>query len=605
MKKLITIIIGLCLTLSFAFADEPQSMRDVASNGVFSDAWEDVFDPIKLKGIDRFYFFTNFADFNLEYNDMYGDITTNSETKFFEEFPAGIAFTNPFLKNLKHSFFVRLRKNETPEYLGDGNTGVFEEYVTTYEDVTGDDIYDIKTITHNKESDFAENDKLFDFIWNNNIQLGSLNCGLKFSSFKSKDELDNSQSYLGDYDFGNYGVINGFNLGDNQNEMYKEFYELEEENYYFRYSEEGDFSTKIEDDQKKFQLSFEKNNNLLVNDSSLRFDFGLDMHKNLSRDTNDEYNASYEEIILADTLVNSGNITETYNRKIERKENDFYFSTTLKKYLDSSFDNEKGFWETSFNVGYIVGEKEDSWQNHLVSEEKIDSLNSVEYTYIEITDNLSNTDESGDISGVHFGSHFLMNLPLNDYSIFGFGGYYNYSNITGNYDYTSEILNIGSYQIGSSIDTDVEYTQTETEYLSADKQSIISTSKFRIPIALELKIPEDHTSQNDGFGLRNFVFRIGSTFLYNVTKTENTYDVIEKNPNLTITEYGDGTISENHDAENELNSNKEIINRVESSKIFSTGIGYNHSDNLSIDLGGYYNYKTENYLVGVSFTISR
>ena len=604
MKKTVTLLM-LCFAISFIFADEPQSMRDVASNGIFSDAWEDMFDPIKLKGIDQFYFFTNFADFNLEYNDMYGDITENSETKFFEELPAGIAFTNPFLKNLKHSFFVRFRNNKTPEYLGNGDTGEFEEYVTTYEDVTGDDIYDIKTITHNKEIDYAENDKLFDFIWNNNIQLGNMNCGLKFSSFTSKEELDNSQSYLGDYDFGNYGLINGFGWGDNQKEMYKEFYELEEESYNFRYSEKGDFSTKIENDQKKFQFSIEKENNLLINDSFLRFDIEMDMHQNLSRDTNDEYNATYEEIILADTLVNSGNISETFNRKIERKENDFHFSTTLKKYLESSFNGKKGFWKTGVNFGYIFGEKNDYWQNHLISEEKVDSLNSVEYTFIEATDNLSNSEENGDISGIHFGSHFLMNLPLNDYSIFGFGGYYNFSNTCGNYDYTSEILNVESYQIGSSIDTENEYTQTETEFLSADKQTIISASNFRIPIAIELKIPEDHTSQNDGFGIRNFVFRIGSTFVYHVTKTENTYDDIEKNPNLIMTEYGDGSISENHDAENELNSNKEIINRAESSKIFSTGIGYNHSDNLSIDLGGYYNYKTEHYLVGISFTISR
>jgi len=387
--------------------------------------------------------------------------------------------------------------------------------------------------------------------------------------------------------------------------MYKEFYELEEEDYYFRYSEKGDFSTKIKDNQKRFQFSIEKNNNFLVNDSSLRFDLGMNMHQNLSRDTNDEYNGSYEEIILADTLMNTGNITETYTRKIERNETDLYFSTILKKDLENSFEGELGFWETGLKVGYISGDKEDSWQNHFISEEKIDSLNSLEYTFIEITDNLSYTEENGDIAGFHFGSHFLVNLPLNDYSIFGFGGYYNYSNTWGNYDYVSEILNIESYQIGSEIDTETEYNQTETEYLSADKQTIIKSSNFRIPIALELKIPENHTSQNDGFGLRNFVFRLGTTFFLNSTKTENTYDVIEKNPNLVITEYGDGTVTENHDAENELNSNKEIIKRIESKKRFSAGIGYKHSDNLSIDFGGYYNYDTENYFVGISFTVNR
>ena len=604
MKKTIIIII-VCFAISSAFADEPQSMRDVASDGVFRGVWEDVYDPINLGNINNFYFFTNLSDFNLEYNDMYGEIGENSETKFFEELPFGVAFTNPFQENLKHSLFIRLRNNKTPEYLGNDNMGDYEEYVTTYEDITGDDIYDIKTITHSHEQGYYENDKLFDFIWNNNYQINDLNFGFIFSSFASREELDNLQYWygLGTNNFGN--VINGFEWGDHQEDMYKEFYELEEEDYYFRYSEKGNFSTIIKDNQKKFQFSIEKNNNFLVNDSSLRFDLGMNMHQNLSRDTNDKYNGSYEEIVLADTLVNSGNITETYKRKIERNEADLYFSTILKKDLESSFEGENGFYETGLNVGYILGDKEDSWQNNYISEEKIDSLNSVEYTFIEITDNLSYTEENGDVSGIHFGSHFLVNLTLNDYSIFGFGGYYNYSNICGNYDYVSEILNIESYQIGSEIDTETEYTQTETEYLSADKQTIIKSSNFRIPIALELKIPENHTSQNDGFGLRNFVFRLGTTFFLNCTETENTYDVIEKNPNLIITEYGDETVTENHDAENELNSNKEIIKRVESSKRFSAGIGYKHSDNLSIDLGGYYNYGTENYFVGISFTVNR
>ena len=344
MKKIITIII-LCFAISFVVADEPQSMRDVASDGVFNGVWEDVFDPIDLGNINNFYFFTNLSDFNLRYNYMYGEIGENSETKFFEELPFGAAFTNPFVENLKHSLFIRLRNNETPEYLGNGNNGEYEEYVTTYEDITGDDIYDIKTITHLHEQDYYENDKLFDFIWNNNYQINDLNFGFKFSSFASTTELDNSQSYLGDYDFGNYGLINGFGWGDHQEDMYKEFYELEEEDYYFRYSEKGDFKTIIKDDQKKFLLSAEIDNDLLVNDSSLRFDLGLDLFQDLSRDTNDKYNGSYTEIVSVDSIVNSGIISETYKRKIQRKEADLYISTLLKKDLESSFEGKNGFYE--------------------------------------------------------------------------------------------------------------------------------------------------------------------------------------------------------------------------------------------------------------------
>ena len=604
MKKIITIII-ICFAISFIFAEEPQSMRNIATDGVFSDAWEDVFDPIGLGSINKFYFFTNLSDFDMKYNDLYGDVSEDYETKFLEELPIGLAFTNPFLKKLKHSFFIRMRNNQTPENFGDGNNGDYEEYVTQYSDVTGDDIYDVRTMLYSQEQGKEKNDKLFDFIWNNNYQLKNLNIGLKYSGFSSTNELDNSQSDLGSYNFSGNQGINGFDYGDHQENMYKEYYNIGEEDYYYKYSEIGEFSTKIANNQKNFLLSIEKDNGFLFKDSSLRFDLGMDLTQNLSRDTNDEYHGTYEEIIVADTLINSGNISETYKRKIEREEVDLYFASTLSKEIKGFSNDENGFWETGINFGLISGEKEVSMQNHLIYEEKVDSLFSSDYTIIEATDNYNSTNENGDIAGVHFGTHFLVNLPLNNYSIFGFGGYYSYSNNCGNYDYVSERLNVSSYQIGSDIDTSSEFVQTETEFLSADKQTIVTFSGLRIPIALEFKIPDEHTSKNDGFGLRNFAFRVGSTFFLNSTKTENTYDVIEKNPNLIITEYGDGLINESHDPENELNSNKEIIEIVTSTKQFSAGIGYKHSNNLSIDLGGYYNCDSEDYYLGLSFTINR
>jgi hypothetical protein len=118
-------------------------------------------------------------------------------------------------------------------------------------------------------------------------------------------------------------------------------------------------------------------------------------------------------------------------------------------------------------------------------------------------------------------------------------------------------------------------------------------------------MPDSDLSLNDGFGLRNFVFRLGSTFILNSENIEDTYNVVENLPNYMITEYGDGSINEEHDSENTFTSEKTITKRTESAKRFSAGIGYKHSQNVSIDLGAYYDYDTEDYSFGIAFTLNK
>lgn len=600
MKKIMILAITIFALISL-FADEPQSMRYVASDGVFEGVWDRVYDPIYLKDFEKTYFFTNFADFSIKYSDVFGELNENDETRFFEEFPFGLVFTNPFMKNLKHAFFLSFRMNEIPGYLSGWHKGELEIYETEYIDTTGDDVYDIKVMNYRNEIEEEENENMYNFVWNNNIQLDRLSLGIKFSSHQSQIKIDNSHSYLGMNNFGNYGLLYGFDYGDYQVDYFTEVYNIDEDDFYFRYFEKGDFNTVISDEYNGLLLSCD----LGGNDTMLRFDLGADLHKNISRDTEDIYTGGYEEIILADTLVRTGDICETYERKVQANQTKLFTSALYRKNLESVFAGEFGFWETGVKLGYLTGDRENNIRNHFYSEEITDSLDSVEYTLIQKTDDLMEITETGDLSGLDLAMHFRMNLPLNDFALFGLGCYYTYSNTSGNYDYTNELLNVESYRIGSEFDSADEYIQTETEYLSADKQSIIDASLFRFPIALEFKIPDGHTSLNDGFGLRNFVFRLGTTFFLHSTKTENTYDVIEKNPNFVITEYGDGIITENHDSENSLGSEKETFKQVESKKRFSAGISYKHSDNVSIDLGGYYDYNTENYFAGISFTISR
>ena len=604
MKKILILTL-MCISIAYIFA-AAQSMRNVASNGVFDGDWEKVFDPIKLKDVDSLYFFTNLADFNIEYTELWNDYTYESEVKLFEELPLGIAFKNPYKDNMRHSLFFRFRKTRTPEYLADGYSGEFEKYTTTYSDLTGDGVYDIKRKTHIEESGDMENESLFAIDFNTNIKLEELNLGIKLSSWSEKEEDDNLRYYrMGIQDFGNYGIIFGSTYNDDNNYTLTELYNLDEDEYYLKTMEKGDYSQVYENTINKIEVSVENEHYSILDDSNLRLDFGIEMSSNLGIDNDYKYNASYEEIVVRDTLVKTGNVSDRYKYSVDQSRNDFYLGATIKKYLDESFAGEKGFWETGFTTGLISGDREQIDEDHMIVEEKVDSLLSEEYTQVTTSDELSYVKESGDLTGFHIGAHFLTNLPLNKYAMFGAGGYYNYSNTCGDYDYINKFERDELYQEGALFNTQNEFIVTERAHVKADKQTIIRQSVLEIPVALEMKVPEDHTTSNDGFGIRNFVFRLGSTFTFVSTEIESTYDVKESNPGLTITENGIGEISESHASENTLISRKGIQNTNESNKIFSAGIGYKHSNNLSIDFGGNYNRDTKEYFMGISFTVKK
>jgi len=581
-------------------AEEPKSMRSIATDGVFDGSCEYIFDTIDLGKIDSLYIFTNLSDFNLRYNDMYGEVSESSETRFLEELPLGIAFSNPFINNMKHAFFIRFSDTLIPSSYGTET----EEYITEYEDITGDAIYDIKTITYNKDSGNNEDNDLFDFIWNNHFQYNDFKLGFKLSSFSSHEEIDDSQTSLGVYSFDPMGYIYGTYMGTSEFDTIKKIYDAHTNELTYEIEESGDFLTTIEANQNKYQFSMEFDNELLVKNSTLRFDLGFNSYENLSRDTNDEYYASYNEIVILDTLTNTGAITDIYKKQISLTEDNIYISTLLKKEFSDMFESEAGFWELGLMGGYLSGDKEYCTEYHQISERYEDAIILEDREYYA-SDEYRKYGENGDFDGFNLATHYRINLPLNQYAAFGLGGYYNYSRKNFTLAYESELLNVNSLQYGLEMNEIDDYVITETEYLSADKESIQQNSCFRLPIALEFKMPDSDLSPNDVFGLRNFVFRLGSTFILSSENIENTYNVVEKLPNFMVTEYGDGSIDEEHDSENTFTSEKNINKRTESAKRFSAGIGYKHSQNVSIDLGAYYDYDTEDYSFGIAFTLNK
>lgn len=585
----------MCLCI---YAQQPESMRNVASDGVFYDDWDNIFDPIDLGKTDSLYFFTNFSDFSYHWNYMSDFVSDDSEEKFRKELPFGIAFDNPFSKRIRHALFIRFKNNLIP----DGYDSESEKYTTSYVDLDGDQFLDIKTIAHEYNTDFREDSNRLDLIWNNNIQFNIWNVGFKYSSFWNKMNLDDALMDYGEYDFDPLGYIHGINVGNNSFEYEKDYYYYEENDLYYSIYEKGDFETVYEDKHDEFVISAERDNDYLISNSKLRFDLGFENFTDLNQNQKGEYCSEYY-YYLSEGHVMTGNLNETCDNNIEVNQTRLFGGIQLEKELEKNI-TDTGFYEYSLNFGLISGDKESYYERNYFIEKVCSDTNTVNNS--TVTEEIDECEMAqGDHTGFDVKTHFRVNLPLNEYALFGIGCFYKYSYINHQLEFDNDYEQIESELYGEEFDDELDFVSTFTKQYSGDLETIDQGSELRLPMVLEFKIDKDHLSSNDGFSLRNFVYRIGTTFIFYTDKVEDTYTVEDYEPWMRFTEYGDGSLYVCHDDVYSINSNKQIDEKRESLKQFSAGLGYVHSKNVKIDLAANYNTDTENYTLGLSFTIRK
>jgi len=602
------IYIAVILTIiALAYAADPISMRNAATGSVFEGEWEKVYDPIELKFMSGTYFFTSLSDFNFEYYKIYDDYVMSSEKRMLEEFPFGIAFSNPFVKNLKHALLFRTRTAKVPELFDyddyeyiDG--GEIESYETTYYDENNDGIYDYKTIRYEESTRYNCDDKFNELIINNSFLLDEISLGLLFQYFTNKSSDDDTYMDYGQYDFGNF--LQG--MSGSSKHYWIEYYETDDDEYMYKISEDGDFNYTYESNQLKFAAAAMKPFDINGSDYEIRLDLGLDCYLDTKSSRDDKYYGEFEEVVIRDTLVESGFYKETYKNITETNENDLFIMLQTKRvFLKAEERTLDGFWSTGIGFGFISGDYQ--YENHHIidNEQMTNNFSNDESDAIETYKENDCLEESGDYSGAHLDLFAKINLPLNEYADFGFAGYYKYLEKNRNTDYTRDFTSEEMYQSGEEFDSATEAIIKETSHITADKEFLSCTTTFKVPVGLEFRLPQKDISLNDGFGLRNFIFRIGSVYTYRKYTTEATYDNNETYPLTTITEYGNGEISESHDEQNSLYSEKKKSTTITSRNVYTGGIGYKHSENVSIDLGGYIDENTKDYFVGLSFTIKK
>ncbi|MCF7912067.1 MAG: hypothetical protein K9M99_06040 [Candidatus Cloacimonetes bacterium] len=599
MKKIIIIIAVLSL-VGLCTAQLPLSMRNIASDGIFASDWDYIYDPVDLSKSSQMFFFTNLADFCYRYDNLLTDTNEESKTRILEELPLGVAINNPLVSNLRHSLFIRFRHNLTP----DDMTGEKESYTTEYSSGAGNPfIYDTKVISYEKVKDYDDDCSNFDLIWNNSFRLSDKVIGLRYSSFHRNEKFYDADGWLGLDVFDPHMIIDYVHTGETSFENYIEYYDYASNQMYFRVDEKGDFEKEISDNQKELMASVELENDFLVSESIMRFDLGLRTHEDISRNITDEYSASFYQLD-EDSLSYEGDLSDCYLVKQSYNQQHYYIAAELKKYLGNSFEEELDFYEFGLSCGYLSGDSKNNSLTHRVWQRTHeDYFPEDNITYSD--DRNQEVNEAGDFSGFDLNSHFRFNLVLNKYACFGMGCFVKYNYLKHDLDYEADFENIHTTLLGSEFDEEFDTISTETEYLLAEKESIDQTTEMRLPIALEFKIDDDDLSDNDAFSMRNFVYRLSSTFIYNYQNDEDSYNDIVHEPYFIIVEYGTGEVEEDHDSDNVLSSKKTIRKTAISRKLFSAGIGYRHSDNVNIDFAVSYDSEAEDFFFGLSFTVKK
>jgi hypothetical protein len=102
--------------------------------------------------------------------------------------------------------------------------------------------------------------------------------------------------------------------------------------------------------------------------------------------------------------------------------------------------------------------------------------------------------------------------------------------------------------------------------------------------------------------LRNFAFRIGVLYIQDHEKQEYRSKNTSMSPEVTVTHWGDGDVSIQTGGDLVYRSQSLTTIHDESSKRFTFGVGYQHSENLNIDLSAYMQ-EDEAFFTGLSFTV--
>lgn len=290
----------------------------------------------------------------------------------------------------------------------------------------------------------------------------------------------------------------------------------------------------------RFALLSETNEAVILGDSA---EYDLPMHP----DTN------YTLVSITDSLYEprSGNRISVgmksfydYNENVQGR---FYFDIFMSSlaYGDDAADY---FFET----------REESYNDYAW-----DTVNTA--TYYE---------GSGDTKGLSIGTKHLFSITPR--FKFGMGLFFStsaYSNVTTTRDTT---VSIHVFDNGDTVAGPEDFRRTVTQSETWETNVEGSTNRFLIPVGIEFNV------------LTPLVFRLGAQHSLSYNDYTTTTEMIEYEPQHTVTVYGDGTVTEVY-ADPGTRPERSVVQQTE--KLPATnyyyGLGWAVNHNLQIDLMGF------------------
>jgi hypothetical protein len=590
MKKTLLFILLLGITLLCAQA--PLSQRNRALAGAIDGDWEKIYDPIELSLMPGTYFFTNLAEFNQDFimPDNDDEIDWDVEGKeFLRELPLGVSFKNPFFNGMSHSMLLRARFQ--------GQKPGSESWSTDLEDTDGDDVINHKTMTHRKVDDLDTDGRLawiFNTSWKSEFQTFGLMFSYDDNHWRSNKASDNIG---GAWDYGLEGFYGGC---PSQDVSFDSSYLFGSDNY-SKSSESGDFLHQKHYRTFNTLFSVMTPVSLHGNVMEWRVDAGLDLTLDSGEKYTDKYTGAYEYLMDFGGVQTGGlSMTAGNHKEDETRVNAARLGTSLKRvFAPAAERTEDGFYEFTGSVAYLYGDQTKSLTSSLYSQ-------TYDESEIDTVATKSSTSSSsvfdGDLKGLQGACGARVNLTLGEFVHFGMGGAVSVGRTTSDGDYRSSYLAYDQQLYGEAFDDDSDFMIEESYEEIVERQYISEWTKLRVPVGLEFRLPKADLSDHDSFLLRNFALRIGVLWSYDRLSKETRDKLLKREPRAQIITTGDGDVTEAHEFDPYFESSRTTEVTYDSSKRFSFGLGYRHSDHLNIDWASYIDGEST-FFTGVSFTV--
>lgn len=597
MHKIILSLL-LLFSLTIIFAQEPVSMRNYALGSVIDGEWENIYDPIELNFYNQKYFFTNLSDYAQQIHICEDSLQFMQRSALLSEFPFGFTFKSRFLNSARHAFLIRYKDNQLPD-LSNGY-GESETVSTHYADSNNDFVYDMRETRIDRYTDYNDISSRLLLLLNTSVPLGKNIFGFRFSIDNNKSKWDEASSSVSPSSFNSN--LTGYSSGYNSFYHSYTYYDMIDNRPTLYYSEDGKFETKTCTSVFKLLISTMHPTDFYRDNSELRYDLNININDVNSFKTKDKYSGGFDQYI--DDLTDyHGLINREYTRTNSNPTVEVFVNAGYRHNLDDATPRlKKSFWEVNLGLGGFEGSYKDNTSSTVNFNKAYTDTADVTWDIYDYTN--TNTAEGSDL-GVHAKFMGRSSVYFSDYVCFGYGLTFDMRSFDRETDNDYSLISKTLHLVGEEFESSEDRRQTIEESYSKKIELTQTNLTTILPVGLEFSLPKTSLTDNDAFSLRNFTFRLGTTFIQNMTNIDSRSKLNSVEVYSSITEYGDGEVYENHDTDNTYVNYQYKTHKTQGTKRFTAGIGYNHSENLNIDLGGYINSSGEDFFVGAMFTVKK